>query len=191
MNRHGEKARALLFLWGRYSRNFDKRVSLPAISGSCPSLESKLFYERLGLKMESPTGQPERVATVFRFRFADDKLSRAMANVTEDPLLELTGVMRGAIREGAKAFLHELRKDRDSGQRDDRDFLGWMRPTISSCPSLPSASVGITSVSCVHQWPMPILAYLIVVEHLRRRPAFGSAHGKGLALHRRRPIADR
>jgi len=82
----------------------------------CTSLESKLFYERLGLKMESPTGQPERVATVFRFRFADEKLSRAMSNVTEDPLLELTGVMRGAIREGAKAFLEELRKDRDSGQ---------------------------------------------------------------------------
>lgn len=82
----------------------------------CTSLESKLFYERLGLKLDSPVGQPERVATVFRFRFTDGKLSRPAASGTEDPLLELAGVLSGAIREGAKAFLQEIRKDREFEQ---------------------------------------------------------------------------
>jgi hypothetical protein len=81
----------------------------------CTSLESKLFYDRLGLSLDSPPGQPERVTTVFRFRFADKTRSRAGASETEadDPLLQLAGILRGAIREGAKSFLHELRKDRD------------------------------------------------------------------------------
>jgi hypothetical protein len=82
----------------------------------CTSLESKLFREHLGLKLESPAGQPERVTTIFRFRFKDSKLSRS-ASGTEDPLLELAGILRGAIREGAKAFLHDLRKDRDFGRK--------------------------------------------------------------------------
>lgn len=81
----------------------------------CTSLESKLFSEHLGLKLESPAGQPERVTTIFRFRFKDSNLSRSASSGTEDPLLELAGVLRGAIREGAKAFLNDLRKDRDFG----------------------------------------------------------------------------
>ena len=77
----------------------------------CTSLESKLFSERLGLKLDSPAGQPERVTTVFRFHFKEGALSRSVASEIEDPLLELAGVLRGAIQEGAKAFLQELRKD--------------------------------------------------------------------------------
>jgi hypothetical protein len=77
----------------------------------CTSLESKLFSERLGLKLDSPAGQPERVTTVFRFHFKEGALSRPVASEIEDPLLELAGVLRGAIREGAEAFLQELRKD--------------------------------------------------------------------------------
>lgn len=84
----------------------------------CTSLESKLFSERLGLSLESPAGQPERVTTILRFRFADKTsfISRSSADEIEDPLLGLVGVLRGAIREGAKAFLHEIRKDRDFEQ---------------------------------------------------------------------------
>jgi hypothetical protein len=82
----------------------------------CTSLESKLFSERLGLRLDSPAGQPERVTTVFKFHFIDSKLSRSAVSEAGDPLLELTGVLRGAIREGAKAFLKELRKDRDFEQ---------------------------------------------------------------------------
>ena len=85
----------------------------------CTSLESRLFSERFGLTMDSPSGQPERVTTVFRFRFADGSLSRPSAREAierEDPLLELAGVLHGAIREGAKAFLEELRKDHDPRQ---------------------------------------------------------------------------
>jgi hypothetical protein len=79
----------------------------------CTSLESKLFSERLGLSLESPAGQPERVTTILRFRFADKTSFRSSEDEIEDPLLGLVGVLRGAIREGAKTFLHELRKDRD------------------------------------------------------------------------------
>ena len=43
------------------------------------------------------------------------------------------------------------------GRASASDFL--ICSTIFACSSLPSDSVGITSVSCVHQWPMPILAY--------------------------------
>jgi len=84
----------------------------------CTSLESpKLFSGPLGLRLDSPSGQPERVATVFRFRFTDSKQSNSVASEAEDPLLELAGVLRGAIREGAKAFLREVRKDRDFEQK--------------------------------------------------------------------------
>src|ERR1700687_4397065 len=86
----------------------------------CTSLESKLFSERLGLRPESPAGQPERVTTVFRFRFTDSTLTPPIVSETEDPLLELAGILRGAIREGAKAFLQELRKDRDFEQKSGR-----------------------------------------------------------------------
>jgi hypothetical protein len=83
----------------------------------CTSLESRLFSERFGLRLDSPAGQPERVTTIFRFRFTDSKLSSSAASETTDPLLELAGVLRGAIREGAKAFLQDLRKDREFEQR--------------------------------------------------------------------------
>jgi hypothetical protein len=82
----------------------------------CTSLETKLFSEPLGLKLDSPVGQPERVTTVYRFHFTDNKLSRPVPSESEDPLLGLTGVLRGAVREGAKAFLDELRRDRDTEQ---------------------------------------------------------------------------
>lgn len=82
----------------------------------CTSLESRLFSERFGLKMDNPAGQPERVTTVFRFRFADGSIPRPAVHESEDPLLELAGVLHGAIREGAKAFLEEMRRDRDPGQ---------------------------------------------------------------------------
>jgi len=95
-----------------------RREGFPAnhVRQICSSLESKLFSERLGLRLESPAGQPERVETVLRFRFVDSGLTRPKTGEPEDPLLELAGVLHGAIREGAKAFLEEIRKDRDSGQ---------------------------------------------------------------------------
>ncbi len=82
----------------------------------CTSLESKLFSERFGLRLDSPAGQPERVSTVLRFRFLDSRLSPPAASDAEDPLLDLAGVLQGSIREGAKVFLHTLRKDRDFEQ---------------------------------------------------------------------------
>jgi hypothetical protein len=77
------------------------------------ALESSLFWEPLGLKLLSERDQPDRVATVLTFRFSDAKGNRSAAAKVEDPLLELSGVLRGAIREGAAAFLRELRKDKE------------------------------------------------------------------------------
>src|SRR6266478_3139039 len=42
----------------------------------CASLESSLFSQRSGLKLESPVGQPERVETVFRFHFTEARATR-------------------------------------------------------------------------------------------------------------------
>lgn len=82
----------------------------------CTSLESKRFRERLGLKLESPEGQPERVSTVLRFRFDDKAATGRKVSPAEDPLLMLVGSLGGAIPEGAKAFLQEMRKDQSSGE---------------------------------------------------------------------------
>ena len=40
----------------------------------------------------------------------------------------------------------------------------WIAATISLCRSVPMASVGITSVSCVVQYPMPISAYFRMIS---------------------------
>jgi hypothetical protein len=77
------------------------------------SLESSLFWEPLGLKLASERGQPDRVGTVLRFAFATAKGHNSTTPKVKDPLLELSGVLRGAIREGAAAFLKELRKDKE------------------------------------------------------------------------------
>jgi hypothetical protein len=47
----------------------------------------------------------------------------AMVKPKADPLLELSGVLRGAIQEGAAAFLRELRKDKppSRARRSDQE----------------------------------------------------------------------
>jgi hypothetical protein len=38
---------------------------------------------------------------------------------SNDPLMRLRGALKGAMREGAAAFLHELRRDRENEQADE------------------------------------------------------------------------
>ncbi len=74
------------------------------------SLESERFWRDRGLEMDTPAGQPRRHETILRFHFAS--ASAAVGKTNSDPLLELAGVLKGAIREGADAFIRELRRDK-------------------------------------------------------------------------------
>jgi hypothetical protein len=74
------------------------------------SLESERFWKERGLEMDTPPGQPRRHETVLTFHFkgtADGPSERG-----RDPLLEMAGILKGAIREGADAFVRELRRDK-------------------------------------------------------------------------------
>ncbi len=74
------------------------------------SLESERFWKDRGLEMDSPAGQPRRHETVLTFHFKDD--NALLSKATSDPLLELAGILKGAIQEGADAFVRELRRDK-------------------------------------------------------------------------------
>lgn len=74
------------------------------------SLESERFWKERGLEMDTPPGQPRRHETVLTFHFRDN-VKRAFG-IAQDPLLELAGILKGAIREGADAFVRELRRDK-------------------------------------------------------------------------------
>jgi hypothetical protein len=73
------------------------------------SLESERFWKDRGLEMDTPPGQPRRHETVLTFHFQN---SRSSPQSASDPLLELAGILKGAICEGADAFVRELRRDK-------------------------------------------------------------------------------
>ncbi len=81
----------------------------------CTSLESNLFIRRNRLIRDTPVGQPERVGTVLRFRFADRPLvaPSLKQRIAEDPLLALAGRFPRAFPEGAEVFLKEIRRDKE------------------------------------------------------------------------------
>lgn len=74
-------------------------------------LESRKFWEPLGLEMCTPKGQSRKVDTVFEFRFVDET-EEPGDKVENDPLLELAGILKGAICEGVDAFVRDLRMDK-------------------------------------------------------------------------------
>jgi hypothetical protein len=78
----------------------------------CTSLESEKFWKERGLEMCSPLGQPRRHSTVFEFRFLGGRNEANPEVEAPDPLLELMGILKGAIKEGADAFVKEMRRDR-------------------------------------------------------------------------------
>jgi hypothetical protein len=74
------------------------------------SLESERFWKERGLEMETPPGQPRRHETVLTFHFREN--AERSSRKAQDPLLELAGILKGAIHEGADAFVRELRRDK-------------------------------------------------------------------------------
>jgi hypothetical protein len=101
----------------------------------CKAIQTTNFLDDNGLELLRVDGPQSKLSTtvVVHYRFrnphevgagASDPRSRL--NLPEDPLLGLSGVLRGAIREGAAAFVRELRRDKDSrievnGARDRSD----------------------------------------------------------------------
>ena len=76
------------------------------------ALESSKFWKPRGLIMCSPKGQSRRVDTVFEFKFVGAGEMVPKAEPDPDPLLSLRGILKGAFREGAQAFINEIRRDR-------------------------------------------------------------------------------
>ncbi|MCU1321360.1 MAG: hypothetical protein JWM43_1009 [Acidobacteriaceae bacterium] len=79
------------------------------------ALESKKFWEPRGLVMCSPKGQSRKNETVFEFKFVDDSQPARKTSPEHDPLLGLAGILKGTIREGAPAFIREIRRDKGTG----------------------------------------------------------------------------
>jgi hypothetical protein len=88
----------------------------------CEALRSKIFLQRNGLKIIRTEGPPSLTSTTVVFHYAFEgmdlpshalvKAQHQQPSVVKDPLLELRGLLKGAIREGAQAFVQELRRDR-------------------------------------------------------------------------------
>ncbi len=84
------------------------------ISQICSALESEKFWKRQGLEPRTPKGQARRLDTSYVFRVKEGAQPRT-EETRPDPLLELVGVLKGAIREGADAFVREIRRDKSPG----------------------------------------------------------------------------
>ncbi len=86
----------------------------------CSALRGKKFLQANGLELESVEGPPSGQSTtmVYHYRVAREaNIKRPVAGIgsdpARDPLVELRGILKGAIREGAAAFIKELRKDKN------------------------------------------------------------------------------
>ena len=76
------------------------------------AIESRKFWEPRGLVMCSPKGQSRKVDAIFEFRFVNGNQDERNGGLDMDPLLGLVGILKGAIREGANAFIREIRMDK-------------------------------------------------------------------------------
>jgi len=108
--RRGERVRIVLgdFKKELESQGFPKNHP----NQICTALESKKFWEVHGMKMSSPPRQPRRNETSFEFTFVTTQSTASKFAQASDPLLDLMGILEGAIREGAGAFVKGLRKDK-------------------------------------------------------------------------------
>lgn len=89
----------------------------------CKAIQTVDFLEDNGLELLKVEGPPSKVSTtvVVHYRFRDFAgHSAGLADLSPvapgDPLMRLRGVLKGAMREGAAAFLHELRRDGENEQ---------------------------------------------------------------------------
>jgi hypothetical protein len=84
----------------------------------CNAIQTRDFLNEAGverLRIDGP-GSKTSTTVVVWYRFRDATPSTSVERSkdpinSEDPLLEIAGVLKGAIREGAAAFLRELRRD--------------------------------------------------------------------------------
>ena len=84
----------------------------------CTAIQTREFYDAGGVdvrRVEGPASKKSTTVVVW-YRFRDVVPSAAVESSNggmagEDPLLEIAGILKGAIREGAAAFLRELRRD--------------------------------------------------------------------------------
>jgi hypothetical protein len=95
----------------------------------CKAIQTIDFLDHSGLELLGVDGPKSKLSTtvVVRYRFRDlGKASTGPADLSpptasEDPLMRLRGVLKGAMREGAAAFLRELRRDKqDESARDGK-----------------------------------------------------------------------
>jgi len=91
----------------------------------CTSIQTREFLQENALEILRVDGPASKRSTTvvvhYRFRGAADPpaSSDGSARVIDrdhDPLMRLQGVLKGAMREGAAAFLHELRRDKENEQ---------------------------------------------------------------------------
>ena len=89
----------------------------------CNAIRTLDFLDENGLEVSGVEGPPSKLSTtvVVHYRFRSSPRTAIGAgdqpspsDAIADPLLELSGLLRGAIREGAAAFVRELRRDKDS-----------------------------------------------------------------------------
>ena len=90
----------------------------------CKAIQTVDFLEDNGLELSGIEGPPSKQSTtvVVHYRFRNLSASSAgLADLSpdDDPLMRLRGVLRGAMREGAAAFLRELRRDKNDEQDDE------------------------------------------------------------------------
>jgi hypothetical protein len=90
----------------------------------CTAIQTRKFLETNRLKVASVDGPASKKSTTVVVHYVFDELvapslnSPGRPHSTQDSLMELSGLLRGAIREGAAAFLRELRRDREPEDRD-------------------------------------------------------------------------
>jgi hypothetical protein len=117
----------------------------------CRSIQTLEFLRQNRLRIVRVDGPPSKLSTtvVIHYRREDEVVGPAAAQLSDqetpserayrlteklrklgkpevelgaDPLLEISGILRGAIREGAAAFLKELRKDKGlQSERNDTE----------------------------------------------------------------------
>jgi hypothetical protein len=104
----------------------------------CTAIQTRKFLEANGLKVVGVDGPASKKSTTVVVHYVFDELVAPSFNSpdgapsTQDPLLELSGILRGAIREGAAAFLQELRRDKDSRiETNDRRDSGGRKETAA------------------------------------------------------------
>jgi hypothetical protein len=93
----------------------------------CNAIRTLDFLDENGLEVSGVEGPQSKLSTtvVVHYRFRGVPHSRAgLADLSsvaapDDPLMRLRGVLKGAMREGAAAFLQELRRDKENEQHEE------------------------------------------------------------------------